>query len=621
MTFTALSSAWLFALLVPLIIFYFLKLKRPRQIVPSLVLWRQVLSDQRVNSPFQKFKRNLLLLLQILLLTLLVLAAMQPFLRRDAHSTGRLPVLVDVSASMGALDKSGGRSRLDEAKQRLRERIEGLPGDQELCLVAFSRAARKLTGFTNNKTELRDALAALEVEDVPGDLDEALHLAQALARTTPFDRVLVLTDGNLPAKTGFELPFQLELQKLPSAGPNAGITAFNARRAGSGDWELFVQLGITDPAPAATATVELRAGDQVIAQEQVALTPGGTPRLAFRISGAQGATIHAVLRPGGFDSLASDNDAWLTLPAIRPLDAFVPETLAPFRHALAALDGLRIFPSKDAPSPSTFDLAISDQPGAPPALVLCTAGFVPEDAAALVSLAQKSTAAIDWRRDSPLLQHVSLDEVIFMEDPVTAAGKDDTAFANLGYEILAHGPHGPLALLRSDGGNARVHLLFHPEHSTLPFRVAFPIFTANLVEHARTLAGLSEATAAATGVLAQQNFTAGTAVTVHGPSHFTRTEHADERGTVAGIPAAHIGEYTFTAGGTARTVGASLLSASETGLAAVSEVEFGDRISVATASAVPKADHSLWWPIALAGFFVLLAEWWWFQRRTVAQLS
>src|SRR3989442_10025607 len=116
-----------------------------------------------------------------------------------------------------------------------------------------------------------------------------------------------------------------------------------------------------------------------------------------------------------------------------------------------------------------------------------------------------------------------------MEDPVTAAGKDDTAFANLGYEILAHGPHGPLALLRSEGGNARVHLLFHPERSTLPFRVALPIFTANLVEQALTLAGLSEATAAATGVLPQQNFTASAAVNGRGPSHFTRTERSDQR--------------------------------------------------------------------------------------------
>ena len=618
MTFTALSSAWLFALLIPLIVFYFLKLKRPRQIVPSLVLWRQVLSDQRVNSPFQKFKRNLLLLLQILLLALLVLAAMQPFLRRDAHRAARLPVLVDVSASMGALDKAGGRSRLDEAKQRLRERIEGLPADQELCLVAFSRAARKLTGFTNNKSELRDALAALEVEDVPGDLEEALRLAQALARTTPFERVLVLTDGNLPEKTSFELPFQIDLQKLPPGGPNAGITAFNARRGGSGDWELFVQLGITDPAPAATANVELRAGDQLIAQEQIALTPGGTPRLAFRIAGAQGATIHAVLRPGGFDSLASDNEAWLNLPSVRPLDVFVPESLAAFRHALAAIDGLRIFPAKDAPSPGTYDLAISDKPDAPPALLLCTTGFVPEDCAALVSLAQKSTAAIDWRRDSPLLQHVSLDDVIFMEDPVIAAGKDDTAFANLGYEILAHGQHGPLALMRSDGGNARIHLLFHAGRSTLPFRVAFPILVANLAQHAQVLAGLSEAAAVTTGVLPAQTFTAGANVTVSGPSRFSRTGHADERGAVAGIPAAQIGEYTFTAGGAARTIGASLLSTSETSLATVSEMEFGDRISVATATSTPRTDHSLWWPLALAGFIVLLVEWWWFQRRTVA---
>ena len=162
MNFTSLSSAWLFALLIPLVVFYFLKLKRPRQVIPSLVLWRQVLSDQRVNSPFQRFKRNLLLLLQILLLALLVLAAMQPFLRREAKRSGRLPILVDVSASMAALDKDGGRSRLDEAKQRLRERIAALLPDQELCLIAFSKSARKITGFTNNKTELRDAVAVLQ---------------------------------------------------------------------------------------------------------------------------------------------------------------------------------------------------------------------------------------------------------------------------------------------------------------------------------------------------------------------------------------------------------------------------------------------------------------------------
>src|SRR3989304_9960742 len=77
--FYALSGAWLALLFAPLVLLYFLKLKRPRVEIPSLALWRQVINDQRVNSPFQKFKRNLLLLLQLLLLLFLVLAAMQPF--------------------------------------------------------------------------------------------------------------------------------------------------------------------------------------------------------------------------------------------------------------------------------------------------------------------------------------------------------------------------------------------------------------------------------------------------------------------------------------------------------------------------------------------------------------
>jgi Ca-activated chloride channel homolog len=613
MTFTALTSAWLFALLVPLVIFYFLKLKRPRQIIPSLVLWRQVLNDQRVNSPFQRFKRNLLLLLQILLLTLLVLAAMQPFLKRTAQKAARLPVLIDVSASMAAT--ADGKSRLDVAKERLRERIAGLGPDAELCLIAFSKSARRLTGFTNNQTELRDALATLEPDDVAGDLDEALRLAQALARTSPFDRVLVLTDGNMPAKTNFELPFSLDLQKLPPPAPNAGITACNARRTGAGDWELFIQLATTDPAPSATATVTLTSGDTELAREQVALVAGGAPRLTFKISGTQGSVVRATLTTPTRDSLASDDDAWLTLPATRALDIFVPENLSTFRHALVSQESVRIFPAADTPSPSSFDLAIVDKAEAPPARVVCTVGIVPDALKSLVTLEQKHASAIDWRRESPLLQYVSLDEVIFMDDPSLATGKDETALANAGYETLATGPHGPLIIAHHEDSGSRIHLLFHPDRSTLPFRVAFPIFVSNLAAHAQKLAGLAEASAMPTGVLPPQTFTAGASVKVKGPANLSRTEKADARGLVSGIPAPQVGEYTLTADGAESRIGASLLSLAETSLASVDEVEFGDRITVAADTAAPKSDRALWWTLACIGFAVLLLEWWWFQRR------
>ena len=613
MSFSSLSSAWLFGLLVPLLVFYFLKLRRPRQMVPSLVLWRQVLSDQRVNSPFQRFKRNILLLLQILLLTLLALAAMQPFLKREPKAGTRIPVLVDVSASMAAV--LNGKSRLDEAKARIRERIEALAPEQEMALIAFGKTARRATGFTNSKGELRAALDALEVEDVAGSIEEALRVAEAMARTHPFESVVLLTDGNLPGKTSFELPFQIELQKIPGAGANAGIVALSARRSAGSEWDVFVQIATSAQHPAGSVSVALRSGDQMLARESIAV--GGdsvAPRLAFRISGETATFVRAVVEAGAEDSLASDNDAWIFLPAIRPLDVFAPESLGGIRHALGTIEGLRIFPMKDTPSPTSYDLLFAETADALKAAARLSVGigFVPPELANALTVEKGSVAAIDWRRDSPVLQHISFDEVLFSDDPVLA--RDDKTVGAAGYEVLVDGVHGPLMLGRFEGDVGRVQLLFHPDRSTMPFRVAFPVWVSNLVEYARKMSGTSEANAIATGVLPPQTFGGVGEVRVDGPAG-SRKEKLPESGIASGIPAARVGEYRLVGPGGDYRVGASLLSLQETSLKAVEEVEFGDSVAVVVEETAKQTDCSLWWLVALCGYGVLLLEWWWFQRK------
>src|SRR5262245_44404096 len=179
--FYTLGAALLGLLAIPLIAFYFLKLKRPRVELPSLALWRQVLNDNRVNSPFQRFKRNILLLLQLLLLLLLVLAAMQPYEHGKSTRSHRMPILIDCSASMAALDQDGGISRLKGAKQKVERMSDGMLPDQEFCLITFSNTAHRRTGFTDNKRILRQALDEIEVEDVPSDIEDALRMAQALS--------------------------------------------------------------------------------------------------------------------------------------------------------------------------------------------------------------------------------------------------------------------------------------------------------------------------------------------------------------------------------------------------------------------------------------------------------
>ena len=615
--FTSLGSAWLFLLIVPLMVFYFLKLRRPRVEISSLVLWRQVLSDQRVNSPFQKFKRNLLLLLQLLLLALLALAAMQPFLRRETGRAHRLPVLIDVSASMAALDKEGGISRLDEAKKKVRGLIENLLPDQQLCLVAFGKNARRLTAFTNNRRELTAALDSLATDDVPSDLEEALRMAQALGRNDAFDSVMLFSDGNFPARAQFELPFKIDFQRTAPGGSNFGIVACSARRPAGGGWEVFVQLAGSANAESTTATLEIVQDGHVAVSEKVPLAKGGSPRLAFQLASDRASVVEARLGIGGFDSLASDNSAWLALPAVRPLAVYVPERLASYRHALEAIEHLSIYPRKNQPSPGAYDLVITDSEEdlRLPSRVQCIIGLLPADVKKLVGIYSQNSQAIDWRRDSPLLQHVSLADVIFMDQPTLAGGSKDEDFARLGYEILAQGSRGPLILQKREGDVLRVNLLFHTDRSTLPWRVGFPVFVSNLVQTALQQAGLSEALAARTGVLPALNLAPDRAYRVDGPGGFHRTETSDASGQLTGIPALRAGDYVVSGEGTAPIhVGASLLSPSETSLAAVDQIEFDDRLTVSASASAPKSDLPLWRFLAGLGFVVLLIEWWFFQR-------
>ncbi len=495
--FQSLSHLWLLALLAPLVLLYFLKLKRPRAEIPSLVLWRQVLQDHRVNSPFQKFKRNLLLLLQILLLLFLILAALQPFWRGGPGKQRRLPVLVDCSASMGALDKPGGVSRLAEAKRRVREMIDGMTSGQELCLISFDNTPHKLTGFTNNKRLLRDALDRVEIADVPSDLEQALRLVQALGRSEPFDEVLLFSDGNFPPRVNFDLSFKLNYQRLAPAGPNLGLTALSAQRAVSGGWDVFAQIEGSADAEG-NASVEMFQDGNSIANERFTIARGRAQRMVFQTKGDQTASLRVQLTPDGFDSLASDNTAYLDLPESRPLRVFVPRSLATYRLALQGIQGIRLFPQATSDEASgSFDLVISDRPQDLDlaARTKLSVGFIPTELQRFIETGTNGSSVVDWRRDAPLLQHVQLADLVVLEQPRFAENAGEGDLENLGYDVLIHGQRGPLLVRKQDSDGVRFALLFHSDRSTLPYRVGFPIFVANVVQAALEQAGLAEALA------------------------------------------------------------------------------------------------------------------------------
>src|SRR5688572_5368089 len=104
MGFLAPAALFLASLAIPIIIFYMLKLRRQPARVSSLFLWQQVLEDRRANAPWQRLRRHLLLLLQLLILALLVMALARPYFTVQARVQGNVVLLLDASASMQATD-------------------------------------------------------------------------------------------------------------------------------------------------------------------------------------------------------------------------------------------------------------------------------------------------------------------------------------------------------------------------------------------------------------------------------------------------------------------------------------------------------------------------------------
>lgn len=281
-----------------LVILYFLKLRRRDQEVSSTLLWRKSIQDLQANAPFQKLRRNILLLLQLLVMGGVLLALAQPMLEGEGAASSRHILLIDRSASMRTADAGEGRdpvARFEAAKVRALEIVDGLRdggalggfggrllaqrSPDEAMVIAFDTTAEVRAAFTGDKAALRRAIESIEPTDAPGSLEEAMRLALAHAPTrTFFDErtgqmfdtglaagepatVHLITDGNL-SDAPRALPRQGDEVVYHRVGRaetwNVGITAIRAEREFETPTRARIFVGLQSTAPEArTVDVEL----------------------------------------------------------------------------------------------------------------------------------------------------------------------------------------------------------------------------------------------------------------------------------------------------------------------------------------------------------------------------
>ncbi len=210
------------AIVIPsLILLYFLKLRRRQEMASSTLLWKRAVQDLQVNAPFQRLRKNLLLLLQLLVLLLGILALARPVMESQIAEEDSVIILVDRSGSMRTREADG-RARLDVAKEEAKAlarsfnrsgsswlRFFGAPARTRIMVIAFAERASVVCPFTVNVDEVVSLIDGIQPTDGRTNIKEALDLAEAYLTQTTVEQtpgapeegstVVLLSDGAIPS--------------------------------------------------------------------------------------------------------------------------------------------------------------------------------------------------------------------------------------------------------------------------------------------------------------------------------------------------------------------------------------------------------------------------------------
>lgn len=460
-------------LLVPVIVaMYLLKLRREERTVASTFLWQRMVRDVEANAPWQKLRRNLLLLLQLLVLFALIFALIRPFFRTTGIAGRNLVIILDRSASMGATDV--GTTRLAAAKAEALRLIEQLDDGGRATVIAIGGQMEVPVSASADRRELRNAINALTPRSGGGsDMTQALALAGALAARDDQSQVAIISDGEVTLPDKAELPAQVVYTPIGTRSDNVAISAL-VLEATAGGQRLFVQASNYDTKPATRRLAVYTDGNLLNAYD-LTLEPGSDRSIVEEV-GANVQIATARLTPN--DTLPTDDQAWAASPGNEQAQVRVISDGNRFLQVgLATLPGLavtvvptntRVF--TDTPALTVLDGVVPNP--LPPGNLL----FIgPIQASALFSL----TGVVNFPAlrpapgGDPLLQNVSVADVHVLR----GAQIPKPTWAR----TVVDSDGGPMLLVGEQGGRRIGVLAFALHESDLPVQIAWPLLLANLV--------------------------------------------------------------------------------------------------------------------------------------------
>jgi hypothetical protein len=604
----SLLNPWAFlwlAAAAPVVLMYFLKLKRKKVAVSSTWLWSRSIQDIRVNAPFQKLRSSLLLFLQLLLIVLGVLALCDPIGRTTPPDERRWVFLIDRSASMQMKDVKP--SRLDKAKEAAKEILKGCGPRDEVMVVAFSNRAQVLSPLTADRSAVERAIDAVEPADTTTRIQEAFRIAASAVQPYKSRTIVILSDGRFePLQTGSE---QIDLKYVPIGGEprNAAVTAIEVKRPQKADdpYTVFAQIDLFSKEEV-EVPVELHVNGELKAVKKVKMAPNSSGAVLFEVSKPEPQVVEVKIAMD--DDLEADNRAWAVVRPDRPRLLIAGPGNFFLEKALAQVRDMDAFTAEDFSKASVGDYDIvvlhGTLPEALPEGRYLILGELPrwEGLKAEGELAQP--AVVDWDRRHPVARMINFNGLYVKSAPRIALPPFSSAVVEAPDNV-------PLIFAYEKGRMRAVVVTFKLLESDWPLRLSFPMFLSNALDWLRDEGRAQVRPGEALRVrLADDE----TEVELSGPGGRKAKLTGESGRDVVYGDTDRCGLYTVTRKKGTQRIALNLLDPQESRGAVEKEIKTVSG-QATTGSAIPPIVRPYWRWLALAAFVLLIGEWIIYHRR------
>lgn len=478
MIFIESRSLFLFALIPVIFLLHLLKLRRGDRIVPSVMLWREIVGESGSNAFSVRIKRSLQLPLQIALISCLTLALARPVTTAVTPIKGELLLIIDASASMSA--REDGEVRLDQAKKVAYSVIRSLK-PRYITLVEAGVRVRALLRRSSDPNLVRKAIEGISPSDGPCDLRTAI----ILNFSDKVSAIALITDGEVDTSSlPDKISDRLMIYRIGRSRPNYGITGLQTTYDPLTDRDLLSVTVSGFNAPSRRITLWVYVEDKPFLAKVIQVQEGSPGRTTIELGeGLAGRRIGVKLEVK--DALDADNSADLILPPHDKLRVLL--VMGSERTGFFLERSLRSSPMADVRTVkpegylpgSGFDLTIFDN-WVPPELPQGSFVFISPRSglpSAPVVRYRPNPVILEWNRSHPIMRGLDLSGIrvkgmLEMEMPSWA-----------------------VPLVETDGqpliwGGEDVHRrglifcfdAFNPDITDFPLRPECPIMMENLIE-------------------------------------------------------------------------------------------------------------------------------------------